>query len=87
MVILPLGADQPENAARCAELGASRTLAEDHLAPEQIRDVVLDVLHNPTYRQSAERLRDDFERLPGPEFTVELLERLARDKVPIIASR
>jgi hypothetical protein len=63
------------------------SLNEDNLTPEHVRDVALDVLHNPTYRRSAERLRDEFERLPGQEFTVELLERLARDKVPIIASR
>jgi UDP:flavonoid glycosyltransferase YjiC (YdhE family) len=85
MVILPLGADQPENAARCAELGASRTLDQDHLTPEHIRDVVLDVLHTPSYRENAERLRDDFARLPGPEYAVELLERLAREKMPIVA--
>ena len=87
MVILPLGADQPENAARCAELGASRTLDQDHLTPEHVREAVLDVLHTPSYRQSAERLRDEFERLPGPDLAVELLERLTRDRMPIRASR
>ena len=85
MVILPLGADRPENAVRCAELGVSRT--QDHLTPEHIREVVLDVLHTPSYRQSAERLRDEFERLPGPDLAVELLERLARGRMPILASR
>jgi UDP:flavonoid glycosyltransferase YjiC (YdhE family) len=87
MVIIPLGADQPTNAARCAELGASRTLDQAQLTSEHIRDVVLDVLHTPSYRQAAERLRDEFDALPGPEFAIELLERLARDKTPIIASR
>jgi UDP:flavonoid glycosyltransferase YjiC (YdhE family) len=87
MVILPLGADQPENAARCAELGASRTLDQDNLTPEYVRDVVLDVLHTPSYRQTAERLRDEFDRLPGPEYAVELLERLSREKRPIPAAR
>ena len=76
MVIFPISADQPENAARCAELGASRTLDQEHLTPEHVREVVLDVLHTPTYRQAAERLRDEFNALPGPEFAVELLERL-----------
>lgn len=85
MVILPLGADQPDNAARCAELGAARTLDQAHLTPEHIRDVVLEVLHTPSYRQATERLRDEFESLPGADYTVELLERLARDKIPIIA--
>ena len=87
MVILPLGADQPDNAARCAELGVSRSLDPDRLAPDAIRDVVLDVLQTPRYHQSAERLRDELKSLPGPQFAVELLERLARDKKPILASR
>jgi UDP:flavonoid glycosyltransferase YjiC (YdhE family) len=86
MAILPLGADQPENAARCAELGASRTLDQDQLTSEQVREVVLDVLHTPSYRQAAERLRREFERLPSVDYAVELLERLARDKAPIIAT-
>jgi MGT family glycosyltransferase len=87
MVIVPLGADQPENAARCAELGVSRTLDQAQLTPEHIREVVLDVLHTPSYRQNAKRLRDEFDALPGLDYAVMLLERLARDKAPIIASR
>jgi UDP:flavonoid glycosyltransferase YjiC (YdhE family) len=87
MVILPLGADQPENAARCAELGVSRSLDPGELAPDAVRDIVLDVLESPSYRERAERLRDEFDCLPGPEFAVELLERLAEDKAPIIAAR
>jgi len=87
MVILPLGADQPENAARCQELGVARTLDQHDLTPQQIRDVVMDVLHTPTYRQNAERLRDEFDSLRGPHVAVDLLERLARDKAPIVAAR
>ena len=55
--------------------------------PEHVREVVMDVLHTPSYRHSAERLRDEFERLPGPELAVELLEWLARDKAPIVSPR
>ena len=87
MVILPFSADQPPNAERCAELGVSRTLEQEDLTPDHIREVVLDVLHTQSYRRAAERLRDEFNALPGPEFAVELLERLARDKMPIIAER
>lgn len=87
MAIVPLGADQPDNAARCAELGVSRTLDQDQLSPEHVREVVLDVLHTPGYRQAARRLQDDFERLPGVDSAVELLERLARDRAPIVAAR
>jgi len=87
MVILPLGADQPENAVRCAELGASRTLEQESLTPQHVREIVLDVLQTPSYRHNAEHLRDEFDALPGPGFAVELLERLARDKTPIITPR
>lgn len=86
MVIVPLGADQPDNAARCAELGASRTLDQGQLTPEHVREVVLDVLRTPSYRQTAERLRRDFERLPSVDYAVELLERLAREKAPIVTA-
>ena len=87
MVILPLGADQPENAARCAELGAARTLDQGQLTPDRIREAALDVLHSPSYRRAAGRLRDEIERLPGLEFAVELLERLGSERRPIIAPR
>jgi UDP:flavonoid glycosyltransferase YjiC (YdhE family) len=87
MASLPLGADQPENAIRGAELGFARALDQGHLAPEHIRVVILDVLQTPSYRRGAERVRDEIERLPGVELAVELLERLARDRAPIIAPR
>jgi hypothetical protein len=38
------------------------------------------VLHRPSYRRNAALLRDELERLPGPELAVALLERLARDR-------
>jgi UDP:flavonoid glycosyltransferase YjiC (YdhE family) len=85
MVIVPLGADQPDNAARCAELGASRTLDPSDLRPEVVRETVLDVLQMPSYRQAAARLRAELDGLPGPKAAVVLLERLARDREPLVA--
>ena len=73
------------NAARCSELGISRSLHSDDLAPSSVRDIVLQVLQTPSYRRKAERLRREFERLPGVQATVELLERLSREKQPILA--
>ena len=43
------------------------------------------VLADPTYRASAERVRDEIAALPGPEYAVALLERLAAEKQPILA--
>jgi UDP:flavonoid glycosyltransferase YjiC (YdhE family) len=76
-VLLPMGADQPQNAARCEQLGVARVLDAVFATPETVRDAVADVLANPSYRSAAERLADEIAALPGPEHTVALLERLA----------
>jgi UDP:flavonoid glycosyltransferase YjiC (YdhE family) len=75
--LLPMGADQPQNAARCEELGAARVLDAVTATPETVRDAVADVLSNPTYRSAAERIADEIAALPGPARAVALLERLA----------
>jgi MGT family glycosyltransferase len=77
-VLLPLGADQPQNAARCEELGVARVLDAVTATPEAVREAVSAVLSDPAYRSAAELLRDELGALPGPEQAVTLLERLAR---------
>jgi UDP:flavonoid glycosyltransferase YjiC (YdhE family) len=76
-VLLPMGADQPDNADRCHALGVARVLDPLTVTPAEVRDAVAGVIEEPGYRRAAERLRDELERLPGPEHAVELLERLA----------
>ena len=53
---------------------------------EAIRSAVRAVLAGPTYRTNAERVRDEMAALPGPEHAVALLERLAREKQPILSA-
>jgi len=86
MVVVPIGADQPDNAACCVALGVGAVIAPDNRTPEAIREAVGQVLADPTYRQNAERRRDEMAALPGPEYAVALLERLAVDKRPLIAA-
>jgi UDP:flavonoid glycosyltransferase YjiC (YdhE family) len=86
MVLVPLGADQPANVARAVALGTGIALEPDQRTPDAIRDAVRAVLADPTYRRNAERVRDEMAALPGPEYAVELLERLARGKQPPLAS-
>jgi UDP:flavonoid glycosyltransferase YjiC (YdhE family) len=83
-VLLPMGADQPLNAARCAALGVSRVLDAMTATPEAIRDAVSAVLSDPTYRSAAERLRAEIDALPGPAHAVTLLERLAAERRPLL---
>ena len=80
MVLLPMGADQPLNAARCADLGIARALDAVEATPETVRAAVATVLTDPSYRRAAERLRDEIAALPGPAHAVVLLERLAAEQ-------
>ncbi len=86
LVVVPMAADQPQNAARCAVLGLGRVVDHAALTPEGAREAVLGVLGDPSYRRNAERLRDEIAALPGPEYAVALLEQLAAEKQPLIAA-
>ena len=86
LVNIPIAADQPENAARCAELGVGVTVGPDERTPEAIRAAVREVLAAPAYRRNAERVRDEMAALPGPEHAVVLLERLATEGRPIVSA-
>jgi UDP:flavonoid glycosyltransferase YjiC (YdhE family) len=75
-VLLPMGADQPGNAERCAELGLARVLEVLTATPADVRAAVEAVLGDPSYRRAAERVRDEIAALPGPDHAVERLEAL-----------
>ena len=76
-VLLPMGADQPGNADRAAELGVARVLDVLAATPGDVRAAAANVLGDPSYRRAAERLRDEIAALPGPDHAVERLEALA----------
>ncbi len=82
LVLLPLGADQPLNAARCETLGVGVALDVITATPLQIRDAAVAVLGDPGYRIAARRLRDEIAALPPPDEAVARLVRLAEDKSP-----
>jgi len=84
MVLIAMGADQPLNAARCEALGVARVLDPIAATPADIRAAIDVVQKEAGYRQAAMRLRDEMASLPGPAHAVELLERLARDRQPIL---
>jgi MGT family glycosyltransferase len=84
-VLIPMGADQPRNAARCAQLGVAKVLDAVEATPESVRAAVASVLRDAAYRRSAERLRDEIAALPPIADAVDLLERLAAEKRPLYA--
>ncbi len=85
MVVIPIGADQPRNAQRCKDLHVARVLHALEATPDRVRAAASDVLADPTYRLSAERMRDEIAVLPGPDHAVTLLERLATERQPLLS--
>jgi UDP:flavonoid glycosyltransferase YjiC (YdhE family) len=83
MVLIPIGADQPLNAARCAQLGVALVLDALRATPADVREAASIVLANPGYRENAKRISDEIAALPPPEHAVALLERLAAEKRPV----
>lgn len=75
-VLIPMGADQPLNAARCEALGVARVLDPITASPEIIREAVSIILSDLSYRQAAEQLRDEIAAMPTPAHIIPLLEQL-----------
>ncbi|MDJ0347049.1 hypothetical protein QMK19_39895 [Streptomyces sp. H10-C2] len=75
-ILLPMGADQPNNAKRCAELGFGLVLDVVTATPDQVRETAQAMLGDHAYRAAAERLRDEIDTLPGVEATIPLIEQL-----------
>jgi MGT family glycosyltransferase len=82
-VLLPMGADQPVNAARCESLGIARILDATACTSHDVSDAVSAVLTEPTYREHARQLRDETQALPGAPYAFALLETLATERQPI----
>jgi UDP:flavonoid glycosyltransferase YjiC (YdhE family) len=82
LVVVPIMSDEPYSAERCSALGVSRAIAPSERTPEAIREAVRAVLQDSSYRVHAEDLSAEMHALPGPEHVVELLARLALDRVP-----
>ena len=72
LVVLPISADQPYSAERCADLGVGLAIGGDRL--RAIRDAVRQVLEDPAYRARARFFQEEMARLPGLEHMVALLE-------------
>jgi UDP:flavonoid glycosyltransferase YjiC (YdhE family) len=84
--VTPLGADQPENAARCAELGVGLVIEPGQHTPEAIRDAVRVALRDRSYRTNAERVQREIQHLPGPAHAVRLLTQLAAERRPLVTA-
>jgi UDP:flavonoid glycosyltransferase YjiC (YdhE family) len=76
MVVVPLFADQPDNAARVAALGAGEVVTDAGDAGS-VGQAVSRVLADDSYRQGAARMAEEIRALPPADAAVEILEQLA----------
>jgi UDP:flavonoid glycosyltransferase YjiC (YdhE family) len=85
MVLLPMGADQSLNARRCEDLTIARVLDPVTATPELVKETVSAVFDNPGFRQAAAHMKEEIATLPDQMHAVNLLERLAAEKTPVLA--
>jgi UDP:flavonoid glycosyltransferase YjiC (YdhE family) len=78
MVLLPIGADQPLNAARCIALDIARVLDPFEATSADVASATEEVLADVRYRRNAQRVQAEIAALPGPEHALHLLEQLTR---------
>jgi UDP:flavonoid glycosyltransferase YjiC (YdhE family) len=77
MLLLPLGADQPLNAARCEAIGAARVLDAVTAAPHEISAAIAALLESATHRGAAEAVRHEIATMPEPEAAIARVAKLA----------
>ncbi len=75
-LLVPQGADQFDNAARCAELGAGLVLMPGEVTAAAVTDAVATLLRDGSYRERARALAAEIGALPHP-----------RDVVPRLLAR
>jgi UDP:flavonoid glycosyltransferase YjiC (YdhE family) len=77
LVMVPLAADQPENAERGAAAGVGRVVHPAELTPDSARRAVDDVLGDPRYLDRARVVAVEIAAMPGPAEAVERIEQVA----------
>ncbi|MEO6207221.1 MAG: glycosyltransferase [Candidatus Limnocylindrales bacterium] len=78
MVIVPLAADQPDNADLCAAAGVARTVALEGLTSSSVRDAIEAILADPNYARRAREIAAEIAAMPGPDDALLRIERLVQ---------
>jgi UDP:flavonoid glycosyltransferase YjiC (YdhE family) len=84
LVVTPIGADQFYTAERVEALGLGRTVAPAERTPEVIGARVAEVMSERRYPEAARRFATEMAEQPPIASAVTLLERLARERSPIL---
>lgn len=65
MVIMPIAADQPDNALRCEQLGIAKVLMPEERKPATIHGAAWSILRTESFRNNAEALQLKMRSQPG----------------------
>lgn len=76
MVLVPMGADQLNNAERCEALGIAQVLDVIDATSDMIYQAITTTLTNPQFREATQRFKAEIQALPEPASVIPLLERL-----------
>ncbi|HEX9033664.1 MAG TPA: glycosyltransferase [Streptosporangiaceae bacterium] len=78
LVLAPIRHDQPVVAAQVVRAGAGLRVPFSRVRPGQLREALVAILDDPSYRRAAERIKDSFAAAGGAPAAAAQLERLAR---------
>jgi MGT family glycosyltransferase len=85
MVVLPVFWDQYDNAQRVDELGLGRRLETYRVEPEVLRATVDDLLGDESLHARMRAISERVRAVPGTVRAAGLIERLARDRTPVVS--
>lgn len=78
MLVTPLGADQPDNAADVVRAGVGRVLDPGTLTVQGVRDALLALRADAGIAGRSQTLAAELAAMPGPDAAVTLMEALVR---------
>jgi len=78
MVIVPLAADQPDNAELCAAAGVARIVPLEDLTADAVQAATTALGADPSYRLRAAQVAAEIAAMPGPDDALARIVRLAQ---------
>ena len=84
MVAIPVTDDQPGVSARIAWTKVGESVRLSSLSVDGMREIVKQVLENPSYKQNAVRLQKAIRRTEGVYRAVDIIEQAVSTKTPVI---
>lgn len=76
LLVVPQGADQWSNAEQIVTAGAGQQLLRDELSAVAVRDCVMALLSEPSYRHAASNIKDEIRAMPSATDAIVGLEAL-----------